>query len=226
MQIYLLKLPPSDDVFAGNAEWLKHYLHPDDHGLLSVCSSSQMASAMGKIMVQYLFAKQTAIEGNAYPLPFAYTTEGKPYLKGCHSFCFNISHTKEWVAVAVGDTALGVDIEMLRTYKPAVAKRFFHHDEYSFLELLPPQLRDVSFTRLWTLKESYVKCTGTGIANNFNKFAISITAAGITIKGNDNPVFFKHYMYDKLFISACSTSDVFPDNIIMLTIEEILKERS
>ena len=117
---------------------------------------------------------------------------------------------------------VGVDIELLRTYKPTVAKRFFHPDEYSLLETLPPQLHDEMFTRLWTLKESYVKYTGTGIANNFDKFAISINLSGLRIKGNDSPVCFKQYNYDGLFVSVCSATDVFPGNIILLTIEEIL----
>ena len=138
------------------------------------------------------------------------------------NFCFNISHTKEWVAVAVADTPIGIDIEMLRVYKPEVAKRFFHKDEYAFLESLPNDLRNVSFTRLWTLKESYVKCTGSGIANNFDKFAISINSTDVEIKGNDSPVFFKQYNYDGLFVSVCSTTNLFPNNIMLLTIEEIL----
>lgn len=222
MQIYLLKLPLSSDVFAKNLELLKCYLHPSDYGLLSAKTNSQMLSAMGKISVQYLYGRQASAQGSVYPLPFAYTKEGKPYLEGCSDFCFNISHTKEWVAVAVGTADIGVDIELLRTYKPTVAKRFFHPEEYSLLETLPPQLHNEMFTRLWTLKESYVKYTGTGIANNFDKFAISINLSGLRIKGNDSPVCFKQYNYDGLFVSACSATDVFPANIILLTMEEIL----
>ena len=143
-------------------------------------------------------------------------------MTSCPNFYFNISHTKEWVAVAVGDAELGVDIEKLRDYKPTVAKRFFHNDEYSFLTTLPSHLQDAFFTRLWTSKESYVKCIGTGIANTFDKFAISITNDAIEIKGNDFPVFFKHYMYDELFISVCSMSNTFPDDIVLLNTDEIL----
>ena len=222
MQIYLLKLPSLEDVFIKNAEVLKHYLHIDDCHLLTVKNSSQMASALGKVMVQYLFLKQTKYKNKKFPLPFAYTKEGKPYLEGYPNFYFNISHTKEWVAVVVGDNDVGVDIEALRTFKPAVVKRFFHEDEYSFLMSQPSHLQDMEFTLLWTLKESYVKCTGTGIAGNFSKFAIALTAGGIIIKGAETPVFFKHYRYDELFISACSVDDVFPDNIITITTEEIL----
>ena len=181
-----------------------------------------MASALGKIMVQYLFAKQVKSKNNGYPSPFVCSEGGKPYLKEYPNFYFNISHTKEWVAVAVADVSVGLDIEMLRLYKPEVAKRFFHKDEYSFLMAQPSHLQDVEFTRLWTLKESYVKCTGTGIANNFDKFAITLTTGGIGIKGAEAPVFFKQYNYNGLFVSACSTINLFPNNIILLTIEEIL----
>ena len=222
MQIYLLKLPSLNDVFIANTERLKHYLHTDDYGLLAVKNNSQMASALGKIMVQYLLGKQKTNQGKISPFSFAYTKEGKPYIPMQPNFCFNISHTKEWVAVAVTDTPIGIDIEMLRVYKPEVAKRFFHKDEYAFLESLPNDLRNVSFTRLWTVKESYVKCTGTGIANNFDKFAISMNFTDVEITGNDTPVFFKQYNCDGLFVSVCSTTNLFPNNIMLLTIEEIL----
>lgn len=222
MQLYLLKLPSSNDYLLANNERIKHYLHVDDYGLLVVKNNSQILSMLGKVVVQYLLGKQYAMQNNISPFPFAYTKNGKPYIEKYPNFYFNISHTKEWIVVAVADVPVGVDIEMLRLYKPEVVKRFFHKDEYAFLEGLPAHLRDVSFTRLWTLKESYVKCIGIGIANNFDKFAISINSTAIEIKGNDIPVFFKQHKYDELFVSVCSFSNIFPDDIILLTIEEIL----
>jgi 4'-phosphopantetheinyl transferase len=223
MKIYLLRLPLLDDDFVAKKNLLKFYLHTADYGLLDVNNNSQMASLLGKIMVQYIYSKQVVHDYRICPSPFSYGKSGKPYMTSCPNFYFNISHTKEWVAVAVGDAELGIDIEKLRSYKPTVSKRFFHNDEYSFLTTLPSHLQDVFFTRLWTSKESYVKCIGTGIANSFDKFAVTITNNDIiTIKGNDYPVFFKHYMYDELFISVCSMSNIFPDYIVLLNIDEIL----
>lgn len=222
MKIYLLRLPLLDEDFVAKKNLLKFYLHTDDYGLLDVNSNSQLASLLGKIMVQYIYRMKTTPNCNISPSQFFYGKSGKPYITSCLNFRFNISHTKGWVAVAVGNNDLGIDIEKLREYKPAVAKRFFHNDEYSFLTALPPYLQDVFFTRLWTSKESYVKCIGTGIANTFDKFAISITDGGVEIKGNDLPVFFKHYIYDELFISTCSMSNTFPDDIVLLTIDEML----
>lgn len=221
MKIYLLRLPLMDEDFVAKKNLLKFYLHTDDYGLLDVNNNSQLASLLGKIMVQYVYREQAAHDCYTYPLPFSYGKSGKPYITLCPNFYFNISHTKEWVAVAVGDAELGIDIEKLRDYKPIVAKRFFHNDEYSFLTTLPSYLQDVFFTRLWVSKESYVKCIGTGIANTFDKFAISITNDAIEVKGNDFPIFFKHYRYDELFISICSMSNTFPDDIVLLNIDEM-----
>ena len=154
MQIYLLKLPLSSDVFAKNLELLKCYLHPSDYGLLSAKTNSQMLSAMGKISVQYLYGRQASAQGSVYPLPFAYTKEGKPYLEGCSDFCFNISHTKEWVAVMLSEGRCGVDIESLGRNFSKVASRYLPHEERERLA----EIAGESFEALmWSAKEALDK---------------------------------------------------------------------
>ena len=91
MQLYLLKLPSSNDYLLANNERIKHYLHIDDYGLLAVKNNSQILSMLGKVIVQYLLGKQYAMQNNISPFPFAYTKNGKPYIEKYPNFCFNIS---------------------------------------------------------------------------------------------------------------------------------------
>ena len=220
MQIYLLEIPQTLEVFCANNDvWVK-YLTADEKHLLEPKNLAQMASILGKIAIRYLLKKYFP---NEYTLqPFSKAQAGKPYFASLPNWHFNISHTKRWVAIAISDQEVGIDVEGIRSYKKEVAKRFFSSAEYLYLETVSLDKQDEIFTRLWTLKECYVKYTGTGISNNFSNFAISIKNEVIDIEGNEEPVFFKQYDYKGLFISICSVKNIFPKIINDLSFEELI----
>lgn len=87
---------------------------------------------------------------------------GKPYVSGYENCFFNISHSGNRVICAVSDTECGVDIE--KTEVPAqmdmIASKFFSIYERNAI-LLSSNPVD-AFTRLWTLREAYVKMRGKG----------------------------------------------------------------
>ena len=103
----------------------------------------------------------------------ARTNKGKPYFVNQNGLLFSISHTTEYIAVCFDKTDIGIDIECLRIGKREISKRFFHERENKYLNSLPEQERDAAFTQLWTIKEAFVKMTGTGIADNFNNIDLS-----------------------------------------------------
>ena len=86
----------------------------------------------------------------------------KPYIPD-DSFFFNISHTSGAVLAAAGFSPLGADIQriMEKDYEP-VAKRVLKPKELLLCTHSPEPQKE--FTRLWTLKESYIKYTGEGIS--------------------------------------------------------------
>jgi 4'-phosphopantetheinyl transferase len=102
---------------------------------------------------------------------------GKPAIaSGCgdRSVQFNISHTRGLVACAlVRDFDVGVDVEAsdrwLRDY--ATIYRSFSPDEAKLLSEAPPDVRPNLFFRLWTLKESFIKATGEGLARPLDSFS-------------------------------------------------------
>ncbi len=83
---------------------------------------------------------------------------GKPQVPGLH---FNLSHSGDFVVCATGEAPLGCDIQR---HHPARLHRFLSQSERRALEALTEPGRGELYTRLWTLRESYLKMTGEGLA--------------------------------------------------------------
>lgn len=86
---------------------------------------------------------------------------GKPYLKG-NPVYFNISHGGGLAACAVENCPVGLDLEALRQFRPALAKRAFTPAERQLAQASPDP--DGALTQLWTCKESLMKLSGQGMA--------------------------------------------------------------
>ncbi len=93
-----------------------------------------------------------------------YTDKGKPYLPDHPDIHFNISHCPRGCVCAVSDKPVGVDIQDIRPFSQDIANRCCSAEEL----LLLKQSADptVYFTRMWAMKESYLKMTGEGIAQS------------------------------------------------------------
>ncbi len=105
----------------------------------------------------------------------AKTKSGKPYLENDLSFHYNISHTDGCAVCAVADCAVGVDVELLREPNEKIVRRFFAKGEQQLYDNAADKPR--AFYKLWTQKEAYVKCSGTGFTYAINSF--DVTAAEI-----------------------------------------------
>jgi phosphopantetheine--protein transferase-like protein len=113
-------------------------------------------------------------------LIFTRNQRGKPDLQteqNCCSITFNLSHSGDWAALAVSsESAVGVDIEheILSPAKfkaiPRIIKRYFHPNEQIFFNELDEAGQVRHFYPLWTMKEAFLKATGSGIANGLNRY--------------------------------------------------------
>lgn len=100
---------------------------------------------------------------------------GKLFCENADGLFFNISHSGNKVAVVVCDREVGVDIETFRPINLKPAKRLFTPDEQVYIfgytpsdsEYTKTQNHDYirRFLEIWTLKEAYLKCKGTGITD-------------------------------------------------------------
>jgi 4'-phosphopantetheinyl transferase len=86
---------------------------------------------------------------------------------------FNVSHSNDCVAVAVGGEALGVDIERIDQagdWSP-LAWVCFHPEERAYLDALPRAERAEAFAEIWTRKEARIKATGEGFRADPSRFS-------------------------------------------------------
>lgn len=97
---------------------------------------------------------------------FLFESQGKPYLKNHPGIFFNISHCRRGIVCAVSDSPVGVDIEEIQ-FDEALAAMVLSPEELASVRASGEP--DVAFTRLWTLKESYLKLTGEGIRDNMKE---------------------------------------------------------
>jgi len=89
---------------------------------------------------------------------------GKPSIEGASEF--SISHCKTAIAVAIHDTPIGIDVESIRRVEPSLIERTMNADEQAQIAAASDPQR--AFTRLWTMKEAYLKFLGTGITDDLH----------------------------------------------------------
>jgi 4'-phosphopantetheinyl transferase len=109
---------------------------------------------------------------------FSEGERGKPQVTGppgCPPLHFNLTNTRGLVVCAVNREypQVGVDAEWLERLGETVgvADRYFSPTEIRALRALPPALQRDRFFHLWTLKESYIKARGLGLALPLDQFS-------------------------------------------------------
>ncbi len=111
---------------------------------------------------------------DAESIVFAQKEHGKPYAVDI-SVEFNISHSGNMVVCVVDDKPVGIDVEQIRPIDLTVAKRICTDEELRYLFGHTPTEGEFTYTtdiavltrffEMWTAKEAYVKCMGTGVAD-------------------------------------------------------------
>lgn len=81
---------------------------------------------------------------------------GKPMFAGGGGPRFSLSHSGQYVLCAVGNDALGGDIQQMRKVNLSIARRL-HPGEQAWLAEQPEENRPAEFFRLWARKEAWVK---------------------------------------------------------------------
>lgn len=149
---------------------------------------------------------------------------GKPYLEGYKEFCFNISHSCEWVVCAVHNLPVGIDIEINKPIDLKIAERFYSKHEFNELISRDDSQRAALFYDLWTLRESYVKAVGMGFYIPFSSFSFLIDSDnGIELVTDSEPdnYYFRLYDIDSNYkMAVCSRTNEFPRNIILKELDK------
>ncbi len=113
---------------------------------------------------------------------FVYGEHGKPRLAGDPGVHFNLAHAGDRAVCVVSNSRVGCDVERLGRRGAGVAERFFTPEEYERILAAPEPERDAVFTRLWALKESFLKVTGLGLSLPLGAFAIDLSGETVTVR--------------------------------------------
>ena len=129
--------------------------------LSKIQAKRERCQSLGGVL---LLQKALRQRGEEKPV-FACGEHGKPYLPNRPDLHFNVSHSGDYVICALSAAPVGCDIEMLKPVRSHVAARCFSPEENAALAAQPDEAaRETLFTRIWTLKESFLKAVGCGIS--------------------------------------------------------------
>jgi 4'-phosphopantetheinyl transferase len=123
----------------------------------------------------------------ATAIKFVISANKKPYIHQ-QNLKYNVSHSGDWVLIAISNTEVGIDteeIDLSFSYKEILADNF-SKDEINYIA---HQDSVNSFFLLWTRKEALTKATAIGLDDNL-KLIPSLNGdhelAGDVLASNDN----------------------------------------
>lgn len=118
----------------------------------------------------------------------------KPFVDGIE---FNISHSGNYVLLAVSPDPIGIDIEFLNPNfnVESLTNDCFDTSEYAFI--MQGANCQINFYTLWTRKEAILKASGEGIVDNLQSISIMekyATRIGISYEITSNLIDNSHIM--------------------------------
>jgi 4'-phosphopantetheinyl transferase len=121
---------------------------------------------------------------------------GKPIAE--NGVCFNLSHSGDWVLLAVHSADVGCDIEKLRyTRYERMGKIVFTERELAQIHLAFDKMN--AFYQIWTKKEALLKCMGKG----FHRAAKSVDVCGGTFAEDGHVYTMGTKLFADYAVSVC-----------------------
>ncbi|NGP57312.1 4'-phosphopantetheinyl transferase superfamily protein [Paenibacillus thiaminolyticus] len=174
-------------------------------------------SLLAEVLARTIIGERTGLANSR--IEFHYNSYGKPELASELRLYFNISHSGEWIACAVHDAEVGIDVEQIKPIDLSVARRFFSAEEYEQLENERPEGKLKLFYDLWTLKESYVKLRGQGLSIPLDSFSVHKSDQGeCSLRSPADAAsrffFTQYHVADEYCLSICAVEPAFPADIV------------
>lgn len=117
---------------------------------------------------------------------------------------FSLSHSGNWVALAVAEAPVGVDVEAGRpTVEQGLIDFVLSEAERADLAALPATEHAAAFVTYWTRKEAVLKATGHGL---------SIGPARLTLSPPDAPAALRSWDADPTAPGSVVITDLRPDH--------------
>lgn len=154
---------------------------------------------------------------NAITFEISKNEYGKPFLLNKKDCFFNITHSGDWVAVAISDMEVGIDLEYKEPFDyDEVIDYLMSKSEKQFFSTLPCEFKKDIFYRFWTLKESYIKAIGLGMSKHLNSFSIELWHKHIRPSVDRKMKFIELPFFDHYAFSVCC-----PQNDLLTCFEQV-----
>jgi len=101
---------------------------------------------------------------------------GKPFFPGHKHLHFNLSHSGGLALCALDNGPVGVDIQLVKQWRPSLPGRVCSPEELAWLERQSDPWP--AFTLLWALKESRAKQSGRGLSFPIRDIRVPLPADG------------------------------------------------
>lgn len=150
---------------------------------------------------------------------------GKPYVRGALDFDFNIAHSGNWIVCGAGPGRIGVDVERIGEADAGFVERYFAPHEVEMFRASDAASRRRLFYSIWTLKESYIKALGKGLAIPLDGFSIIFQSHGIRAISAGEDVGFHLRLFQTMdpdFSFAMCSENPPPENVRVWTFEDLI----
>ena len=180
-----------------------------------VASAKRLSLGVGVLLKAACF--EQGVPGADKDIVFG--EQGKGYFKNVPKAFFNLSHSGERAMCVISSAETGCDVQQDQKIHWSVARLVFSAEEQIWLkeqDLLSKG--DEAFTRLWTLKESFLKTEGKGFSAAPEEVSLDVSGEKVSLKGQpENPsfTFFEPNLQDG-YHYACCLKNARPDTDIIV----------
>lgn len=179
----------------------------------------KIRTLIGDILIRTIITEDLCIRNDN--ISFEKNPYGKPYLKDYPNFNFNISHSGDFVVCAIDNNHIGVDIEEVKYIEyEDIAKNFFATNEFDYITKNDSYSSLSRFYEIWTLKESFIKCCGQGLAMSLKSFSIDIDEyknVRVVTDGKHKDYIFKSVNMESNYkVAICSLSKEISNDITII----------
>lgn len=152
---------------------------------------------LGDVLVRTEICRTTGLSNKQ--VVFSTNEYDKPFLINNPHIHFNISHAGHYIACAITDEPVGIDIEFVKPADIKIAERFFTSDETAYILAGEQTYR---FYEVWTKKESRIKWEGKGLHKPLPSFSV--------FEPNNQLVYHTAFQNNEAICHVCSTKQIMP----------------
>ena len=225
VELHLLNL--SDRLEAPVEPYLEYFTAERREAILRYrFPSDRNRTVWAELLSRWLIAQKTGRD--LRDIIIARDERGKPHWEGGErGLHFSLSHSGPWAACSLGSEPNGADVETDRRVNLNIARHFFlpeEHKALSDLSLNGTEEWRRAFLRHWTLKESCLKCLGTGLSGDIRKVDCAALLRGEGPVVGPGPLRGRNFDLPGGAIAGVVSAEALPDNVEYNRVQEILKE--